>query len=63
MKLKLSAWRRAREITQDQMAKRLDISKPTYVRWEKEPQKITMYNAQKIADVLDTEIQDIIFLP
>ena len=63
MQLKLSAWRRARDITQDQMAKLLDVSKPTYVRWEREPGKITMANGQRIAEVLEVNIADIIFMP
>ena len=62
MKFKLAEWRRARNITQDEMAKRLDISKPTYVRWEKNPQNITMFYADKIAGILGAELTDIIFM-
>lgn len=62
MKFKLAEWRRARNITQDEMAKRLDISKPTYVRWEKNPQNITMFYADKIAGILEAELTDIIFM-
>ena len=63
MRLKLCEWRRARNITQETMAKRLGISKPTYFRWEKDPQNITMLNAEKIADILEVDLPDIIFLP
>jgi DNA-binding XRE family transcriptional regulator len=45
------------------MAKLLDVSKPTYVRWEREPGKITMANGQRIAEVLEVSIADIIFTP
>ena len=63
MRLKLVEWRRARGITQDEMAKRLNISKPTYFRWEKDPQNITMYYAEQIAAILEVGLMDIIFLP
>ena len=61
MRLTLAAWRRARDITQDEMAKMLGISKPTYVRWEKNPGNITMFNAEKIADIFEVTLTDIIF--
>lgn len=63
MRLKLVEWRRARGITQDEMAKQLNISKPTYVRWEKKPQSISMCNALIIADIFETDLSSIIFLP
>lgn len=63
MKLKLVEWRRARNITQDDMAKRLEISKPTYVRWERNPSLIRIDSAYKIASIFGVDITDIIFLP
>lgn len=63
MKLKLVEWRRARGISQPEMAKNLGISMPTYVRWEKEPGKITMAKASQMAKILEVELSDIIFLP
>lgn len=63
MRLKLVEWRRARGITQDEMAKRLNISKPTYVRWERKPQNISMCYALIIADIFETDLSSIIFLP
>ena len=63
MKLKLVEWRRARNITQDEMAKQLDISKPTYVRWERNPKLIRIDCAYRIASIFGVEITDIIFLP
>lgn len=63
MKLKLVEWRRARGITQEEMAKRLGISKPTYVRWEKKPENITVGFANKISVIFDVDLSAIIFLP
>ena len=63
MRLKLCEWRRARGISQEEMAKKLDISKPTYFRWEKDPQNISMHNAERIADILEVGLMDIIFMP
>lgn len=63
MKLKLVEWRRARNITQDDMAKRLEIAKPTYVRWERNPSLIRIDSAYKIASIFGVDITDIIFLP
>lgn len=63
MRLKLCEWRRARGISQEEMAQKLDISKPTYFRWEKDPQNISIHNAERIAAILEVTIYDIIFLP
>lgn len=63
MRLKLCEWRRARGISQGDMAKKLSISKPTYFRWEKDPQNISMHNAERIANILEVSLYDIIFLP
>lgn len=63
MRFKLVEWRRAKGITQDEMAKLLGISKPTYVRWEKAPENISMGFALKIASIFETDLSSIIFLP
>lgn len=63
MKFKLVEWRRAKGITQDEMAKMLGISKPTYVRWERKPDNITIGFANKIAKIFETDLSNIIFLP
>lgn len=63
MKFKLVEWRRAKGITQDEMAKMLGISKPTYVRWERKPDNITIGFANKIAMIFETDLSNIIFLP
>jgi len=59
----MRAWRRAKEISQGDMAEKLNIHINTYQNWEKEPQKITIENAHKIADIFGVTIDDISFLP
>jgi len=56
------AWRRAREISQTEMASRLDVHVNTYQNWENEPEKITIANAMKIAQILGIELNDIDFV-
>ena len=63
MGLKLVEWRRARGITQPEMAKRLGISVPTYVRWERKPDNIPVGKAYDIANIIGVDINEIIFLP
>ena len=45
------------------MAKALGISLPTYLRLEKNPGEIKIKDAFKIAEILDVNFNDIIFLP
>ena len=61
--LKVDEWRRAKEITQKEMAKALGISLPTYLRLEKNPGEIKIKDAFKMAEILDVNFNDIIFLP
>lgn len=61
MALTLRQWRKAREITQEQMAKALNVHINTYQNWEKDPGRISVTNVMKIAEVLKVSINDIIF--
>ena len=63
MRLPLSAWRQARGLTQEKMAERIGVSGPTYVRMEKDPTRISIGKANKIAEVLGIAFENIIFLP
>ena len=54
--------RLAKEITIQQMAKRLGVHPNTYAAWEKEPLTITIGNAFKIAEIFEVSVDDI-FLP
>lgn len=57
--LDLQALRRARNITQKEMAKLLGIHENTYVNWEHNPDKITISYAVKIANILNATVDDI----
>ena len=60
MKLTLGAWRRARGISQDEMAKLCGVSAVTYRKWEQDPGSIKIDNAILIADKLQVSLDDII---
>lgn len=62
MKLTLKEWRRAREITINGMAKKLDVHPNTYQLWEENPGRISIENGVKIAAYLDVPFDDIIFV-
>lgn len=60
MKLSLDAWRRARNISQKEMAEACNVSIPTYQAWERNPGKIKIDDAIRIADKLQIPLDDII---
>lgn len=62
MALTLRQWRRAKEITQHEMADKLGIHVMTYQNWEKEPGKISISNAVNIANILGLTVDDIDFV-
>lgn len=55
------ALRRAKDISQTDMADRLGVHVNTYQNWEKEPEKITISNAVKIAEILGVSMNEIEF--
>jgi transcriptional regulator with XRE-family HTH domain len=55
------AWRRAKEISQEEMADRLKIHVNTYQNWESEPDKISIGNAKKIAEIFGVSLDEILF--
>lgn len=59
--LTLRQWRLAKEISQEEMAKRLDVHVNTYIAWEKDSGKISMDNASRICRILEVPADDIIF--
>lgn len=61
MSLTMRQWRKAKELSQEYMAKGLGIHVNTYINWEKEPEKISIENSRKIADLLSVPIDDIQF--
>ena len=61
--LTLAEWRRAKNISQSDMAKACGVHTNTYQHWEKKPSNISIINAEKIADRLGIAVSDIIFSP
>ena len=59
MKLTLDAWRRARNISQKEMAEACNVSIVTYQTWERNPGKIRIDDAVHIADILQIPLDDI----
>ena len=61
MALSVGAWRRAKDISQKDMAEKLGVHVNTYQNWEKSPQNISIENAQKIAEIFGVSFEDISF--
>lgn len=61
MSLTFQEWRRARNISKKKMAQLLGIHENTYSSWEKDPKRISILNAFKIANVLKVNIDEIKF--
>lgn len=61
IKLSLSAWRKARELTLRDMAAKIGVSTITYNRWEKDPSKISLGKAIEISRALNVDFDNIIF--
>lgn len=59
----LRQWRRVREISQEDMARRLGIHVNTYRLWEEHPDKIKMAEALQCSEILGVPLDKIIFLP
>lgn len=60
MGLTLDAWRRARGVSQDEMAILCGVSTMTYRKWENNPGSIKIDDALLIADKLKISLDDII---
>lgn len=62
MPMTIRAVRRAKEITKKEMAEACGVHENTYSMWEQAPEKISLKNAQIIAEKLDVSMDDLIFL-
>ena len=62
MSLSLRAWRRAKDISQESMAQKLNVHVNTYQNWENRPESIAIGNAIKISQILGVSLNDIIFV-
>lgn len=61
MRLTLKEWRRARGISQEEMADLCGVHPNTYRSWEENPENIKLAAAMKIADRLGIAVEDLIF--
>lgn len=61
MALSLKQWRLVKEMTIEQMAKACNVSTNTYSEWEKNPGKVKVNNALKIAETLGVSVNEIFF--
>ena len=57
----LRQWRRMRDLTMYSMAEALEIALPTYRSIENDPDRATIRQAKKIAEVLGASVADIFF--
>lgn len=60
--LTVRAWRKARDMSVNAMSEALGVHPHTYNSWEKNPRKISIEYAYKIANVLNIKVSDIDFL-
>lgn len=62
-KMKVDEIRRAKRISQSEMAERLHVSLSKYIRMEKYPWKISIEEGMEIADIFGVNFNDLIFMP
>ena len=61
MSLTVKQWRRAKDITQEQMAKELGVHVNTYQNWEEAPEKISIEKAVQIANIFNVPFDEVSF--
>jgi Predicted transcriptional regulators len=54
-------WRAFRRLTKTEIARRLDVHLSTYINMEDHPEEIKMKYANRLADIFECELHDIIF--
>lgn len=59
--MKLYEARKAARYSQDEVAGKLGISRPTYAKMEKDPGSVTIDDAQKLAKMFGVSVGDIFF--
>lgn len=57
----IKQWRQHHQLTELEMAEKLNIHINRYRSWEKHPESISPTNARKIALIFNTSIHNIIF--
>ena len=61
--LTLAEWRRAKNITQGEMAKACNVHINTYRRWEEDPLTIKIQYVKPLAERLGVNISELNFIP
>ncbi len=61
MGLTLKQWRLAKEISQEEMAKKCGVHRNTYASWEEVPETISVGHAKTIAKALGESVNKIFF--
>ena len=61
MKMTMKEWRRAKGISQEEMANVCGVHVNTYRAWEEKPESIKFTAAVKIAERLGVSLDDIFF--
>ena len=62
MQMTIKEWRRAKGISQEEMADTCGVHVNTYRAWEENPEAIKITNATKISERLGVSMSDIDFL-
>jgi transcriptional regulator with XRE-family HTH domain len=57
---KIKKIRELKNYTQEYMAEQLNVSQPTYSRFEKDDSDITISQLEKISEILDMKVEDLI---
>lgn len=61
MQTTLQGWRTHKGYTQKEIARKLGVSEPTYIKWEKNPNLIRVQTLHDFSKILDISIEDVIF--
>lgn len=61
MGLSMRQWRLAKELSQEEMAKKCKVHRNTYASWEENPNNVSVGNAKIIAKALGESVNTIFF--
>ena len=59
VKYKIVAYRKEKNYTQKDMARKLDIALATYQRWENNPKEFRMGKALELTKILDVSLEEL----
>lgn len=61
MGLTMRGWRMAKELSQEEMARKCGVHRNTYASWEENPDSVSVGNAKIIANALGESVNVIFF--